>query len=390
MLTGLVKSTIQIGKHIVFGKRPNIIFYYPQHFNRSANGTNPYFEPLLKIATNNNLQYVMLEESAGGYPSDQHSIKADALFWLIWLLRKILIKGFNLTQHQADRKIARIVDALTFHKFRANTYITISNSMIDVLGDLNPKGSVFDYQHGIIYNGHAGYFKDNGELREPFLLPNRKVMLWGELYKRNLKNLHSRIDADNKFIVVGYPLYKRIAVGKPCKENRVLVSMQFTSDLDSEANASMLQMLEEFAEEATRHGYTILLKHHPRFAGEVDLQPLINRFDGHVKLTTEPLDRLAEDVKIHVTWGSTTALEYAAYGVPTYFLHDHRFDWASDIFYAQYNYPLYQHISFPQMFIRIKDATQFEADRKEVKQWYESAYSPLNEPLLLKILKSSY
>lgn len=390
MLKELVKSTFQIGKHIILGKHPDVVFYYPQHFNRSAGGTNPYFEPLLKIAVDNGLEYLLLEEAAGGYPSDKRSIKADALYWLIWAIRKVLIKGLHYSQHEADRKTARIVDTLTFHKLRAKTYVTISNSMIDVLGDMNPKGNVYDYQHGIIYRGHAGYFKANGELREPFLLPNRRVMLWGELYKRNLKNLPGGIDPDDKFIVVGYPLYKHIEIAEPTGLKQVMVSMQFTSDLGSEVNAAILQMLEEFVDEACAQGYDVLLKHHPRFNNEVDLQPLINRFNGKVKITSEPLDKLAREVKLHVTWGSTTALEYAAYGVPTYFLRDERFDWATEIFYGQYSYPLFDGISSRELFERINDATTYEADRREVKQWYESAYSPLNEALLLKILKGEY
>lgn len=295
-----------------------------------------------------------------------------------------------MSLHEADKKAGKILDIVTIHKLRAKTYITISNSMIDVLGEINPNGNVYDLQHGIIYYGHPGYFLNNEQLRPEFLMGNRRVLLWGELYKKNLEKLPSGIDPDDKFIVVGYPLYKHIEIAEPTGLKQVMVSMQFTSDLGSEVNAAMLQMLEEFVDEACAQGYEVLLKHHPRFNNEVDLQPLINRFNGKVRITSEPLDKLALEVKLHVTWGSTTALEYAAYGVPTYFLHDQRFDWASDIFYAQYSYPLYQHISSSEMFNRLNDASKYEEDRMEVKQWYESAYSPLDEAMLLKILKGDY
>ena len=36
----------------------NIIFYYPQHFNRGKHGTNPFFEPLISICQQKDLNYL--------------------------------------------------------------------------------------------------------------------------------------------------------------------------------------------------------------------------------------------------------------------------------------------------------------------------------------------
>lgn len=387
LIAGSLKSALQIGRHVLFGKKPDVIFYYPQIFNRSKEGTNPYFAPLIRVCENTGLRYIMIEESAEGYPTDSRSLKGDALFWLIWFIRKFQMSCLKRRQLEADKIAGRIIDILTFRKLRAKTYITISNSMIDVLGEINPNGNVFDLQHGIIYNGHIGYFRQIEELRPTFLIGNRRVLLWGELYKQNLKKLPEEIDPNDKFIVVGYPMYKRINLNEETKDKTILVSLQFTSDISPEISTGIMEMLDEFIEEATQQDYRILLKHHPRFAGEVNLNPLIEKYSGKLQLTNKPLAELADKIKLQVTWGSTTALEYAAYGVPTCFLRDSRFDWATEIFYGQYCYPLYDGLTTKDVLKRIEDNTKYHNDCRVIKNWYESAYSPLNEVLLVRILK---
>ncbi len=375
---------------IIFSRsRVDVIFYYPQLFNRSADGTNPYFKPLIDICKKNDIKYIALEEPAPGCgrPRDSHSIYADAIYWFVWLMHKILIRWLHLSLHEADQKAGNILDTITFHRLRAKTYITISNSMIDVLGEINPRGNVYDLQHGIIYFGHLGYFIDKERLRPEFLVTNRRVLLWGNLYKKNLRKLPQGINADDKFIVGGYPLYQQITASAPCNNKRILVSLQFTCDLQPDVLNGMKEMLDEFVAEACNYGYEILLKHHPRFANEVDLSPLIAQYADQVKLTTDSLTELAQKVKLHVTWGSTTTMEFAAYGIPTFLLRDYRFDWATEMFYAQYSYPLYDGMTLSDVLKRIDSHSEYTKDSNIIKEWYESAYSPLNENLLLKILK---
>lgn len=388
MLRGLIQSWWSLIKKVVsHAERPEVVFYYPRLFNRSADGINPFFRPLIELCKNNGIRYIALEEPAAGYPSDKASIKADVIVYFALVMHRILIGVMGMSLHEADKRIGKLIDALTFHRLRAKTFITISNSMIDVLGEINSRGNVYDMQHGIIYYGHPGYFLNKNELRPEFLVANRRVLLWGSLYKSNLKNLPNGIDSDDKFIVVGYPMYREIEVADSDKKKRIMVSLQFTGDIDADTSAGMMEMLEEFIEEAVSQGYEVLMKHHPRFAGEVDMAPLLEKYAGRVSLITRPLDELAGDVRLHVTWGSTTTMEYAAYGVPTLFLRDSRFDWATDMFYGQYAYPLYDGMTAADVLTRASDPDAYGQDCKTVKEWYESAYSPLNEGLLLKILK---
>lgn len=387
MFKGLIRSFFALGRQIIRGNKLDVVFFYPRHFNRTADGTNPYFKPLIELCKNNSINYIALEEPAAGYQSDSHSVKADVFVYFTLVMHRILMNVRGLPQHEADKLIGKLIDALTFHRLRAKTYITISNSMIDVLGELNPRGNVYDMQHGIIYCGHPGYFLSEKELKPAYKVENRRVLLWGTLYKDNLQELSGGIDPDRKFIVAGYPLYKKIDATSTIKDKVIMVSLQFTGDISPEKAFHLMEMLERFADTAIKDGYSLILKHHPRFADEVDLNPLLQKYKGRINLTKDSLDELARKSMLHVTWGSTTTFEYAVYGVPTFFLYDGVFDWATNIFYGQYSYPLYKGMNAVQVLNRISEPEDYTTDCKAVKDWYESAYSPLNEDLLLKILK---
>ncbi len=385
---GIFKSMWQISRQVIFGVRPDVVFYYPQHFNRAADGSNPFFAPLIELCRNEGLRCLVLEEPAGTtYKKNASAVQADIIYWGAIVWRKLMMGFLKRSQNQSDMAYGRLLRMISLGKLKARCVVTISNSMIDVWAALNSSGEVYDYQHGIIYRGHPGYFTAEGGLRAPYRLPNVHSMLWGELYKRNLRELPDRVDSDQKFIVVGYPIYKATERLDNFGQKVALVSMQFTSDIDAAKSRELLAMLAEFLEEAVAAGYTVLLKHHPRFAGEVDLNPLLTRYDGKVLLCSEPLQKLARKIKLHITWCSTTAMEYAAYGIPTYFLRDYRFDWATNLFYGQYGYPLYDGMDASSVLARLADHKHYRSDSESIKEWYESAYSPLDKSLALRLLK---
>lgn len=91
MIGDILKSFAQFTKHILFGKRPDVILFYPQHFNRSVDGTNPYFAPLVKLCRDNALHYLEMEEPDGGTPQprDPQCMKADVLFLVCYGIEKI-------------------------------------------------------------------------------------------------------------------------------------------------------------------------------------------------------------------------------------------------------------------------------------------------------------
>lgn len=387
MFFNILYSFIQLTKYILLGKKTDVILYYPQHFNRSTNGTNPYFDSIVEVCKENGVKYLIMEEPDSGTsnPRDSQCMKADAFFWIVTIMRKLIRvthKGKNVVE--IDAKIAHIWDITTFHKFRAKRYITISNSMINVLAELNPNGVVYDYQHGIIFNGHPGYFVEKDSLVPSYAKSNRRVMLWGTLYRHAFDKALFKDELYKRIKVVGYPT-QTSAIDIVSQERvNIVISLQITSD-DEIWYKHSTKMLYECLEQLEQSGRKVLLKHHPRFNNEVDLSDIITKYP-FVEFTSKPLVELVPFTLFHITWSSTTSFEYANWGVPTYFLIDEVLPYGTTIFYEQYRYPLYESMSLLEVLMRMADRQVYKNDCKIVKEWYDSAYTPFDKQQILKIL----
>ena len=49
MILNVLCSFLQTIKYILLGKKLDVLLYYPQHFNRSSKGSNPYFDPIVEV-----------------------------------------------------------------------------------------------------------------------------------------------------------------------------------------------------------------------------------------------------------------------------------------------------------------------------------------------------
>lgn len=389
MIGDILKSLAQFTKHILFGKRPDVILFYPQHFNRSVDGTNLYFAPLVKLCRDNALHYLEMEEPDGGTPQprDPQCMKADVFFWFVTALRK-LIRSCNQNKSQVvvDKQIARVIDFLTFHKLRAKCYVTMSNSMIDVLAEINPEGIAYDYQHGIIYNAHEGYFVKKNMLTLSHTLANRRILLWGDMYKKCFTAVQTPFNAEKQIKVVGYPITTAVIEQKERKT--IVICLQFRSEGSYELHANMHDMLCECLDVLKKYNYKVLLKHHPRFNDVYDLSDITQKY-GFAEYTDSQMQELAEEAFLQITWNSTTIFEYANYSIPSFLLTDERLDWGETTFYRQYYYPLYHNEKLESVMERIASKESYERDCVTVKNWYDSAYAPFDKNLMLKILKGN-
>ena len=385
MIFNILYSFIQLTKYILLGKKMDVILYYPQHFNRSTKGTNPYFDSIVEVCKENGVKYLIMEEpdSETSNPRNYQCMKADVFFWIVAIMRKLMcVTHKGKISVEIDAKIAHIWDAVTFHKFRAKRYITISNSMINVLAELNSNGVVYDYQHGIIFNGHPGYFVEKNKLAPSYAKSNRRVMLWGTLYRHAFDGALFKDELCKRIKVVGYPI-QTSAINIVYQERKyIVISLQITSDGEMWYKHST-KMLYECLEQLKQSGCKVLLKHHPRFNNEVDLNDVITKYP-FVEFTSKPLVELV--ALFHITWSSTTSFEYANFGVPTYFLIDEVLPHGATIFYGQYHYPLYESMSLLEVVRRRTDELVYTSDCKIVKKWYDSAYAPFDKQQILKIL----
>lgn len=389
ILWRIVKSFFQIYDYVLLGKRPDVIFCYPQNFNRSAEGTNPYMDPLMITCREANISYRVFELTEEGIsqPQNKDAVKLDFMYWHYVVLSKVMTWLFpNMKKQRQSELVYRLVDAITFYKFHVNRCVTMAGVMSEFFIAINPKDIVYDMQHGIIYKGHPGYFEYD-HVVEVFRSANSQIMVWGNLYRDSFKQCLSVDELNAKIHVVGYPLASEHPQNKNGIKSKILISLQLTHDFSMEVLKEMLKQTEEAIEYLKDSGFEVLLKHHPRFNDAVDLSELYEKYP-FVKETQATLQDLAPNTFLHLTLSSTTCFEYADYYIPTYFIKDDIRDSGRKIFKETYNYPLYWDMSLEEVMKRIAIFENYEQDCVMVKAWYNSAYAPYNKEEVIRLLKS--
>ena len=89
----------------------DIIFYYPQHFNRNKNGKNPFFEPLINICKSKNIRYLIIEEPDNKtvFSRNTEAIQFDMYFYIILILRKIIPLSLFTNSEKKEQWIELLV-----------------------------------------------------------------------------------------------------------------------------------------------------------------------------------------------------------------------------------------------------------------------------------------
>lgn len=366
-----------------------LIFYYPQHFNRSKDGTNPFFDPLLETCRRRNIPYRLYEEPGGaGKP---HNGKAKSAKWflravlVIRKLAKLTIRNKNF--YEREKVVGRIVDSLTLGRFRADVYITISGSMFWLFAAINPKAQVYDLQHGILFKHHKTFFDEKTlKLRPQYYNPCLNILFWGEGFRELFIKDEEKM-MEGKAHIIGYPLdyeSKQTPIVRTEMKN-LLFSLQFTDDFEVPVLNALKEDLKRIAEETRDLGVTVWLKHHPRYGNCIDISDVIDQYP-HLRLTQEPLSVLAGEMDLHLTYFSTTAFEYAQYGVPTYFIPQRIINNLDNVFYSEFGYTLYENMSLRDVIERLRDRQNIHGDSLLVQEWYKQYFSPYDENAFLQLI----
>lgn len=393
MIKDLVLSFFDISKNIILAKRAKVLFYYPQHFNRSAVGSNPFFDPLIAICQKNGISYKLIEEPdwKTDKPRNSRAIKGDFLLVMIIALRK-LFRRFSSEYdfYITESKIAKVINILTIGRLRYDHYITISGSLFHFLPSLKKNSKVYDLQHGILYKGHYVFFDQvNQQKLFPYYYAEcLQWLFWGYGYRDCFIKNEENILA-HRCHVVGYPIshsIKKLYDNSEKKNRTILVSMQFTADFDSSKLQIIKQMVASLLENLNGLGVKVFLKHHPRYNNVIDISDLYEAYP-FVEETKESMEDLLSQIFLHVTLNSTTAFEFAEFGIPSFFMGSEEFPIKENLFYREYQYPLYRDLSIQKVAERLKDPSLFRQDAKIVREWYERFYTPLNEQVLLNLIR---
>ena len=368
----------------------DVVFYYPQHFNRSANVTNPYYDPLIAICESKNLRYVVLEEpdKKTKYARNLKARKFDFWFYTIIILRKIIPQFIFSNESKKEVFIGKLVALLSLSSYSAKVYITISNSMIDVLLGFSKTASVFDLQHGIIYSWHSGYFDKDGLLNKRFHNSRIGFLVYGNGFKKVFFKKQSNADFinDDKVNVIGN-LGKYLFQKSSYLSKNILFTLHLSEDESVEVleieKAKLLLFIESLENIFKVNGLTLLLKSHPRFNDFQFLNSITNKY-SHTKLTDKNIPDLSRDVFLHITINSTSIFEFAQSGIISLIVPN---ELGEKIFIDEYQYPIVQKNLISMIEKYLIDSTLFQLDSKQVYDWSTIYYEPFNEDTFLTLFK---
>ena len=345
-------------------KKVDVVFYYPQHFNRDKQGGNQFFEPLFKACVNNNVSYLVFEEVdfTSNNPRNKSAIPFDFVFYLILILRK-----FKLT----DISIGKVLYFTFLRGLKFNNYIVLSQSMLEVFRGVNKDAKLFDLQHGIIHSSKENYIEHN-KVSNRISYNKIQLLLSGLAYKNLLSESDKSDYLKDNTHVIGVPKMNSETFHS-CSNKNILVTLQFTEDHSEIQNKKMLMELDEFI--SANSEYTFHLRNHPRFNNEVDLNILTDK--KNTKIASSQLEHCFQLCSIHLTAYSTTVFECASVGIPTLFLTSLQNDF--NMFSTDFYYPLKNDLIYME--------NNYSECSKLVKKWVSYFYTEFDENKFISLLK---
>lgn len=358
-----LQSFFYFSKLVFFKKEVDVVFYYPQHFNRGVKGENLFFEPLYKACKNNDISYLIFEEvdSISDKPRNKNTIPFDFVFFLITVLRKL---------KQTEFSIGKILSKTFLRGLKFNNYIVLSQSMLEVFRGVNKDANLFDLQHGIIHSEKENYIENN--IVSDRIFKNKiQLLLSGSGFYNLLNNADKSSYFKENNHVIGFSKMKNEILHESSNKN-ILVTLQFTSDHSDIQNKKILTELDEFI--STNLEYTFFLKNHPRFNNEIDLKILTAK--GNTKQAPFQLTDCFQLCSIHLTAYSTTSFECASVGIPTLFLSSLQNDF--NMFSTDFFYPLKNNLKY------IED--NYSECSELVKKWESVFYSEFDEKKFISLL----
>ncbi len=364
-------------------KSYDIIFYYPLHFNRSVNGTNPFFDPLIAVCEENGLSYLLLEEPDGktNFPRNKNAIAFKCLY-VILFFRKFFPKFLFATHTRRDMFIAKTLKPFFFRNIEFNNFITMSNSMLSFFNGLNSNAKFFDYQHGIIFSDHKGYF-ENEKVHPIIEECHSNVLVYGDGFKQLLIKGDNQYYKNNVY-TIGFLSSKSEKKHSEFNKN-IFISLQFCGTENVYWFGVVMNYLVNLFERNNnyfiKNEFCFFLKHHPRFENNIDISMLTKH--SFVQEINSDILEITSNCSVHLTYNSTTAFEVSKFGIPTFFIPDTR---CENLFYTEYEYPLKSE-NFIDFIDQLSKHNSYDENAQLIMKWYELYYNELNESYFIELLK---
>jgi len=393
-LKDFLSSFIYFIKLIFNTKKYDVVFMSTSFFNREQEGDNYLFRPLIKFCIENELSYIVFEETYFKSYSSYKVNKKSTPFIFITLVQIILRKLLNFLYKKPinkkeiylqEVKISKIINRLFFRKFYSKVYITLIWNNSTLWRTINPDACIIDYQHGTIWNGHHGYLK-NGYPPEDKIKNNITTLVHGDLFKNLLiNNDKSQFYNDANVIKVGFNREASRASKNQVNNKKILFTLQIAPDLNlEEANKQNVKIITKLLDYNAKflldHGYEIIFKHHPRYSKyncpEIKLEHPFVSFQNK-----KSIYKLLSESSIHITFSSTSSIDAAVMSVPTIFI-DMQKNWQflpEDIFFKQYEYPcsellISEFFDLKNILLNLEEKNIYDDISYKVNQWSKKLY----------------
>ena len=367
-----------------------IDFYMGPEFLRTKQKTNPFFDPIIEICDENEIEWRVLfskKPKECGYPKGRIGSFSGLITSGKWFWRIVHLFAPSIPSWKVYRCFGRIA-RLFLRKDTVDLRITISGWLNAIGPTLYPHKRIVDIQHGVIFSTHHGYFESDGRLKEIHRTnPSREFWLYGQGYvdcffrhPDNVRDLAGRVK------VVGDLQYH---IASECVSNLdkiVVISLQPPTDLTIKQRRCYYLQLRDFLTEYYNQTKPprCLMKNHPRSSGAPELDKLLHDFPL-VHMTKEPWDVLYPQMALHVTVSSTVTLDCALSGIPTYLIKRPE-SYPVAYYKEEYCYPFYD-VSWQKLLI-----LGLRHDREMVKQlvqWFARFYESFDERYCLELLKGN-
>ena len=363
-------------KNLFVKRTYQVIFYYPQHFNRGEKNDNLYFTHFITACDRNNISYVIFEEP-DFYTNklrNNSAIPFDFIFFLIILIRRFF--SSKMANISKDHRIGRLLSSIMFYNLEFRNVITISQSMVSFFRGLNKDCNIYDVQHGIIHNNKPNYILNNKAITN-ITENNLKLLLTGNKYKELLiKHELSSYFKENTFVIGSHlNIDNTESILHKYFNNNILITLQLGGGNNVNENKLLYRDLIEFIN-LSGLDINFYLKHHPRFNDEFDISEILKLPNVH--LTTDTLDECFKLCSLHATAYSTTTFEAALIGIPTVFICTRK---KFNHFKLDFNYPLDNKI------LDFKDKIFYQDSSKTIRYWALEYYNFFDKNKFLNLLK---
>ena len=385
-------------KLIFIPKKYDVVFVTSVFFNRGKEGENILLKPMIECCNNNSLSFTIIEETdlKGEYRNfirQNRSIPFDFISLVQIVFRKIynfIYKNPSSIneEYERDLKISKILRILFFKKFYSKVYITLLWNNVTLWRSINPDSCIVDYQHGIIFNGHAGYIKDG---KPPKVKFSNKIttLVYGDRFKSLLiENDNTKFYSEKNIFNVGLKKHIDSNIKVPKRNKKILFTLQITADFhEKQFNEQYVQIVKKLIGDNSKflalNNYEIIFRHHPRYS--VTQCPKLKIENDFVSFDNKtPITDLLSDVDIHITFNSTSSLDAAMTGVPTIFIDMHNPQSPNEIFLNQYKYPLknlvikdYQDLK--KFLIELESKDTYDRYCTSVQDWSSELYQDFDE-----------